>query len=141
MLTDSVWISLFVNKCEKKAVLRVFIHVKIFSAKITPFGASMDLAAIISLVLSFDGYNLRVLMWVDMRGEMMGWVVPAAFLRTAPCSISFSASSLHRLKKHNRRSSACSKNAVTPRKVQRFCLYGFFQTDFFSRRQCRNLSH
>lgn len=58
----------------------VIIRMKQFSAKIASFGAFMALAAVISSVLSFVGYNLRVLMWVDMWGETMGWVVRGGVL-------------------------------------------------------------
>lgn len=48
---------------------------KNLAGKIASFGAFLTIAAIISAVLSLIGYNLRILMWVDMWGEALGWVI------------------------------------------------------------------
>jgi hypothetical protein len=36
-------------------------------------GAFLALAGIISIVLHFVGYNLRILMWIDSWGAGVGW--------------------------------------------------------------------
>ncbi len=40
----------------------------------------MALAGIISTVLSFMGRNLSILIWIDMWGETMGWVIRIGFI-------------------------------------------------------------
>lgn len=36
-------------------------------------GAFVALAGILSVVLHFVGYNLKILMWIDAWGEAAGW--------------------------------------------------------------------
>lgn len=48
--------------------------------KIASLGGFMAVAALISGALSFVGYNLRILMWVDMWGPTTGWVIRGAVL-------------------------------------------------------------
>ena len=43
--------------------------------KIGSLGGLMAFAGIASAILSFMDYNLRLLMWVDMWGPTMGWVI------------------------------------------------------------------
>ncbi len=38
-------------------------------------GMYMAIAGIASIVLHFLGRNLTLLMWIDMWGETMGWVI------------------------------------------------------------------
>ncbi|MDV6234155.1 hypothetical protein CH379_000725 [Leptospira ellisii] len=43
--------------------------------KISSFGAFMSFAGIVSSVLSFFNYNLKILMWVDNWGVSTGWAI------------------------------------------------------------------
>lgn len=65
---------------KKAGRLAVLKNMKQLSAKIASLGAFMALAAVISSVLSFIGYNLRVLRWIDMWGETTGWVIRGGLL-------------------------------------------------------------
>ncbi|MBN1531596.1 MAG: hypothetical protein JXA20_02940 [Spirochaetes bacterium] len=38
-------------------------------------GGFIAVAGILSIILSFIGYNLRILMWIDMWGPTMGWII------------------------------------------------------------------
>jgi len=38
-------------------------------------GRYMAIFGVASIVLSFLGYNLRLLMWIDMWGETVGWAI------------------------------------------------------------------
>jgi len=44
-------------------------------SKISGFGGAAALFGLVSIVLSFFNYNLRILMWIDLWGETMGWVI------------------------------------------------------------------
>jgi hypothetical protein len=44
-------------------------------SKISGFGSAAALFGLVSIVLSFFDYNLRILMWIDMWGETVGWVI------------------------------------------------------------------
>ena len=44
-------------------------------SKLSSLGAFLALAGVVSIVLSFFQYNLRILMWIDMWGTTMGWVI------------------------------------------------------------------
>ncbi|MEM6533782.1 MAG: hypothetical protein AAF654_14255 [Myxococcota bacterium] len=43
--------------------------------QLASIGSFMALAGIISTLLSFVGYELRILMWIDMWGTGIGWVI------------------------------------------------------------------
>ena len=43
-------------------------------------GMYMAIAGIASIVLHFMGMNLRLLMWIDMWGESIGWIIRAGLL-------------------------------------------------------------
>ncbi len=38
-------------------------------------GAFLALIGVVSAVLSFFNYNLRILMWIDIWGTTMGWII------------------------------------------------------------------
>ena len=44
-------------------------------SKISGFGGAAALFGLVSIVLSFFNYNLRILMWIDLWGETMGCVI------------------------------------------------------------------
>lgn len=44
-------------------------------SKLSGFGGAAALFGLVSIVLSFFNYNLRILMWIDLWGETMGWVI------------------------------------------------------------------
>ncbi len=44
-------------------------------SKLSSLGAFLALAGVVSIALSFFQYNLRILMWIDMWGTTMGWVI------------------------------------------------------------------
>jgi len=48
--------------------------------KIPSIGAFLAIAGILSSVLSFIGYNLRLLLWIDMWGPVVGWVIRIALI-------------------------------------------------------------
>jgi len=48
--------------------------------KIPSIGAFLAIADILSSVLSFIGYNLRLLLWIDMWGPVVGWVIRIALI-------------------------------------------------------------
>lgn len=43
-------------------------------------GSYMIIGALGSTALSFFGYNFKLLMWIDMWGETVGWVIRASLL-------------------------------------------------------------
>lgn len=43
-------------------------------------GMYMAIAGLASIVLHFMGMNLRLLMWIDMWGETIGWVIRVGLL-------------------------------------------------------------
>lgn len=43
-------------------------------SKIAGFGISAAFFGLFSIILSFFEYNLRILKWIDLWGETMGWV-------------------------------------------------------------------
>ncbi len=44
-------------------------------AKIGKGGLLLAALGIISIILSFFDYNIRLLKWIDLWGETMGWVI------------------------------------------------------------------
>lgn len=44
-------------------------------AKIGKVGLLLAVLGIISILLSFFNYNIKLLMWIDLWGETMGWVI------------------------------------------------------------------
>lgn len=38
-------------------------------------GAFLAIAGVVSIVLSFFNYNLRILMWIDRWGATPGWII------------------------------------------------------------------
>ena len=49
-------------------------------SKLSSIGALLVLFGIASGVLSFFDYNLKLLMWVDIWGTTMGWVIRIALI-------------------------------------------------------------
>jgi len=43
-------------------------------SKISGFGLAAVFFGLFSIVLSFFDYNLRILNWIDLWGDTMGWV-------------------------------------------------------------------
>jgi hypothetical protein len=48
--------------------------------KLRSIGASVALAGVASIVLALIGFNLRILMWIDMWGDGVGWAIRAAIV-------------------------------------------------------------
>lgn len=48
--------------------------------RLASFGAVMAVAGVASTLLSFFNYNLRLLMWIDMWGTTMGWIIRIALI-------------------------------------------------------------
>lgn len=44
-------------------------------AKLPSIGAGMAVMGIASTLLSFFNYNLRLLMWIDLWGTSVGWII------------------------------------------------------------------
>ncbi len=44
-------------------------------SKIASFGGLLALMGLGSILLSIFNYNLRLLMWIDIWGTTMGWVI------------------------------------------------------------------
>ncbi|MFT5819071.1 MAG: hypothetical protein ACI8ZM_000293 [Crocinitomix sp.] len=49
-------------------------------SKISSIGALLGLIGLGSSILSLFNYNLRILMWVDMWGTTMGWIIRVALI-------------------------------------------------------------
>lgn len=49
-------------------------------SKLSSIGAGMVLYGIASIVLSFFNYNLKLLSWIDIWGESMGWIIRIALI-------------------------------------------------------------
>ncbi|EAY30829.1 hypothetical protein [Microscilla marina] len=49
-------------------------------AQIGRFGGILALFGVASSVLSIFGYNLKLLMWVDLWGNTMGWLLRIGFI-------------------------------------------------------------
>ena len=43
-------------------------------------GAFLVIAGVVSIVLSFFNYNLRILMWIDRWGPTAGWIIRIALV-------------------------------------------------------------
>ena len=43
-------------------------------------GGFMAIAGIASIVMSFFDYNLKILLWIDMWGPTVGWVIRIALI-------------------------------------------------------------
>ncbi len=43
--------------------------------KLGQIGGFIALIGVVSAVLSFFNYNLRILMWIDLWGTTMGWII------------------------------------------------------------------
>jgi hypothetical protein len=48
--------------------------------RLRSIGASVALAGLASIVLALIGFNLRILMWIDLWGEGVGWAIRAAIV-------------------------------------------------------------
>lgn len=48
--------------------------------KVRSFAAFLAFAGLMSIVLNLVGYNLRVLMWIDLWGDIVGWVIRVGLL-------------------------------------------------------------
>lgn len=46
-----------------------------FKGKLVSAGSFLALVGVLSIGLYFVGYNLRILLWVDMWGENVGWLI------------------------------------------------------------------
>jgi hypothetical protein len=44
-------------------------------SKLQGIGGSIALAGVVSIVLYFINFNLRILMWIDAWGEGVGWAI------------------------------------------------------------------
>ena len=50
------------------------------ASKVTGLGVLLALYGLLSCVLYFFDYNLRILMWVDLWGPLVGWGLRVAFI-------------------------------------------------------------
>ena len=48
--------------------------------KLRSFAGFAAVAGLVSIVLNLVDYNLRILMWIDMWGDVMGWLIRGALL-------------------------------------------------------------
>jgi hypothetical protein len=48
--------------------------------KLRSFAGFVAIAGLASIVLNLVGYNLRILMWIDLWGDAMGWVIRIGLL-------------------------------------------------------------
>ena len=44
-------------------------------SRIQGIGGTIALAGVVSIVLNFINFNLRILMWIDAWGEGVGWAI------------------------------------------------------------------
>lgn len=44
-------------------------------AKLPSIGIFLAIAGALSIILNFIGYNLRILMWIDLWGPAVGWAI------------------------------------------------------------------
>jgi len=44
-------------------------------SKLAPIGAFLAIAGVLSILLHFFGYNLKVLLWIDLWGPTVGWII------------------------------------------------------------------
>lgn len=65
----------FVPTFEKNINNTSLIFMKYIKEQIGRFGAMLAIFGFASSVLAFFGYNLRLLMWVDLWGNTLGWVI------------------------------------------------------------------
>lgn len=49
--------------------------IETIKAKLPSIGAGMAVMGVASTLLSFFNYNLRLLMWIDLWGTSMGWII------------------------------------------------------------------
>lgn len=49
--------------------------IETIKAKLSSIGAGMVAIGIASTLLSFFNYNLRLLMWIDLWGTTIGWII------------------------------------------------------------------
>ena len=60
---------------EKLNHLQIQINMDFIKSKLSSIGALMAVFGVASSILSFFDYNLKLLMWVDLWGTTMGWVI------------------------------------------------------------------
>jgi len=48
--------------------------------KARSFAGFIAFAGLMSIVLNLVGYNLRILMWIDLWGDTVGWLIRVALL-------------------------------------------------------------
>ena len=48
--------------------------------KVRSFAGFVAVAGLASIVLNLVGYNLKILMWIDLWGDAMGWVIRGGLL-------------------------------------------------------------
>jgi len=48
--------------------------------KLRSFAGFAAAAGLVSIVLNLVDYNLRILMWIDMWGDVMGWMIRGGLL-------------------------------------------------------------
>lgn len=48
--------------------------------KIGQAGLALALMGVVSIVLSFIDYNIKLLAWIDLWGETAGWIIRIALI-------------------------------------------------------------
>jgi hypothetical protein len=48
--------------------------------RLQSIGGAVAMAGIVSIVLNFINFNLRILMWIDLWGEGVGWAIRVALV-------------------------------------------------------------
>lgn len=48
--------------------------------KARSFAGFLVFAGLMSIVLNLVGYNLRILMWIDLWGDVVGWLIRVALV-------------------------------------------------------------
>ncbi|HEU5076727.1 MAG TPA: hypothetical protein VFU02_21200 [Polyangiaceae bacterium] len=48
--------------------------------KVRSFAGFLAFAGLMSIVLNLVGYNLRILMWIDLWGDVVGWMIRVGLL-------------------------------------------------------------
>lgn len=43
--------------------------------RLTQIGGTLALFGVLSIVMYFLGYNLRILLWIDLWGDTIGWII------------------------------------------------------------------
>ena len=48
--------------------------------KVRSFAGFLVFAGLLSIVLNLVDYNLRILMWIDLWGDVVGWLIRAGLV-------------------------------------------------------------